>query len=189
MTDRGRSAVAAWRVQLRAGRSLVQNGIALAGLVMALGSTIMSPPVPRLVWNASASAPIGLYAVDVRARVAVGDMVVARIPRRWRTIADVRRYLPANVPAVKRVAASEGDEVCARRRTVFVNDRQIARRRTRDGAGRPLPAWVGCIVLDRDNLFLIMDAAGSFDGRYFGISRRTDILGKAIPVWTRGEAQ
>ena len=46
-----------------------------AGLV--LGSAIL-PPTPRLLWNASASAPIGLYQVSPGAPVMTGDMVVAR---------------------------------------------------------------------------------------------------------------
>src|SRR3546814_1556457 len=47
-------------------------GITLLGLTMAF------PPAPRLVWNASASAPIGLYAVTPGAPVGPGDMVIAR---------------------------------------------------------------------------------------------------------------
>ncbi|MCJ2182390.1 hypothetical protein MTR62_06700 [Novosphingobium sp. 1949] len=41
-------------------RRTVLLGIGMA----ALGLTIAQPPLPRLVWNASASAPIGLYAVS-----------------------------------------------------------------------------------------------------------------------------
>ena len=40
---------------------------ALIGLgAAALATTIALPPTPWLVWNASASAPIGLYAVSGR---------------------------------------------------------------------------------------------------------------------------
>src|SRR3546814_11532003 len=67
-------------------------GITLLGLTMAF------PPAPRLVWNASASAPIGLYAVTPGAPVGPGDMVIARVPDPWRMLAARRHYLPANVP-------------------------------------------------------------------------------------------
>jgi type IV secretory pathway protease TraF len=30
-----------------------------------------------------------------------------------------------------------------------------------------------------------MDAPASFDGRYFGISRAAQLVGKARPLWTR----
>jgi conjugative transfer signal peptidase TraF len=188
MPDARLSAAAAWGAQLRAARlrrrRLVRRGIALAGLVAAVAGTTLAPPAPRLVWNMSASAPLGLYAVNVGARVISGDMVVARIPARWRRLADVRHYLPANIPAVKRVAATAGDEVCAQGRTIRVDGRPIAHGLAVDGAGRPLPLWAGCTMLGRDELFLIMDAPTSFDGRYFGISKRADVLGKAIPLWT-----
>ena len=190
MPDTRLSAGAAWGVQLRAARlrrrRLVRRGIALTGLVAAVVGTTVAPPAPRLVWNMSASAPLGLYAVNVGARVMSGDMVVARIPARWRHFADARHYLPANIPAVKRVAATAGDQLCARRQTILVDGRPIAQRLAVDGGGRPMPAWAGCALLGRDELFLIMDARDSFDGRYFGISKRADVLGKAIPLWTWG---
>src|SRR3546814_1519836 len=65
-----------------------------------------------LVWNASASAPIGLYSVSPGVPADPGDMVIARVPQLWRDLAARRHYLPANVPLVKRVAAAAGDDVC-----------------------------------------------------------------------------
>ncbi|QCI79108.1 hypothetical protein E6W36_04565 [Hankyongella ginsenosidimutans] len=54
---------------------------ALIGLgAAALATTIALPPTPWLVWNASASAPIGLYAVSGRQDIASGDMVLVRCP-------------------------------------------------------------------------------------------------------------
>jgi len=78
-------------------------------------------------------------------------------PARWRRLADARHYLPANIPAVKRVAAAAGDQLCARGRTIRVDGRPIAHRLAVDGAGRPVPLWAGCTMLGRDELSLIMD--------------------------------
>ena len=64
---------------------------ALIGLgAAALATTIALPPTPWLVWNASASAPIGLYAVSGRQDIASGDMVLVRVPDRWRRLAAER---------------------------------------------------------------------------------------------------
>ena len=112
--------------------------------IAALGMTMIDPPAPRLVWNASASAPRGLYRVSPDAAIAAGDMVIARTPAPWRILAARRHYLPANVPLVKRVAATRGDRVCARGRTVSINGIASAMRRAHDGRGRPLPWWDGC---------------------------------------------
>ncbi|MET3711744.1 conjugative transfer signal peptidase TraF [Sphingomonas trueperi] len=164
------------------GRRAAAIGLGTGLLVL----TIAVPPSPRLVWNASASAPIGLYAVDPRASVQAGDMVVARLPERWRVLAARRRYLPANVPLVKQVAAVAGDQVCAVGAHVRVNGRRVAERRSADGAGRPLPWWHGCIRLRQGQFFLLMPGSpASFDGRYFGPTEGAQVIGKAILLWRR----
>lgn len=144
------------------------------------------PPAPRLVWNASASAPIGLYWVRPGARIAKGDMVVARTPEPFRRLAAERRYLPENVPLVKRVAGIAGDRICASGKAILVNGHKAVMRLPRDGQGRPMPWWQGCRTLARDQYFLLMtEVPGSFDGRYFGITDKADIVGKAHLLWAR----
>src|SRR3546814_4100640 len=83
-------------------------------------------------------------------------MVIARVPIAFRMLAARRHYLPANVPLVKRVAATVGDEVCAVGARVTVNGRLAAKRQTRDGAGRPMPWWSGCAELGLGEYFLLM---------------------------------
>lgn len=145
----------------------------------------MLPPAPRLVWNASASAPVGLYSVEPGAMLEPGDMALARVPQRYRRLAASRRYLPSNVLLVKRVAAYAGDEVCALGSQVFINGRWAAERRTADATGRLMPSWTGCLVLRGRQLFLLMDHPSSFDGRYFGPTEGADVIGKATLLWRR----
>ncbi|SBV32281.1 Conjugative transfer signal peptidase TraF [uncultured Sphingopyxis sp.] len=167
-------------------RRLGRRAIGCGGLAAALAATLIVEPRPRLVWNASASAPVGLYAVGDGAALARGDMVIARVPGEFRMMAARRHYLPANVPLVKRVAAASGDEVCAIGARVMVNGRLVARRLDRDGAGRVMPRWSGCAELGRGEFFLLMtDSPASFDGRYFGVSNADDIVGRARLLWRR----
>lgn len=113
-------------------------------------------------------------------------MVIARLPDRFRQLAATRRYLPSNVPLVKRVTAAPGDEVCALGHAIFVNGRLAAQRKTADGSGRPMPWWTGCIQLGTGQFFLVMpDSEASFDGRYFGMTEGTDLIGKARLLWAR----
>lgn len=94
--------------------------------------------------------------------------------------------MPDNVPLVKQVAAVSGDRVCAKRRAIFVNGRPAAIRRLRDPSGRRLPWWSGCQVLGAGDLLLL--SAGTpeaFDGRYFGVTRRREIVGKATLLWAK----
>ena len=180
----------AWAEAFRIGRARRRRlgaRAALAALgIGALGATVAVPPSPRLVWNASASAPVGLYRVMPSGPVATGDMVVAWLPAEARALAARRRYLPANVPAVKRVAAGPGARVCALGETVYVGGRPVAGRLAADRLGRPLPWWEGCHVLGPGERFLLMgESPASFDGRYFGASRTRDIVGKATLLWPR----
>jgi conjugative transfer signal peptidase TraF len=190
-TERGpQLPLLAWGDQLRAQRAKrrqLGRRIAIIGAgITVLGLTAAFPPAPRLVWNSSASAPIGLYAVMPGAEADPGDMVIARVPDPWRMLAASRRYLPANVPLVKRVAAGPGDEICALGPEIFINGRWAAARLSADPHGRPLPSWNGCVRLHGHQFFLLMSSSpASFDGRYFGVTDGTQIVGKARPLWTR----
>ncbi len=157
--------------------------LVLAGLSL-IGATTTLRFAPRLVWNASASAPIGLYALaDRNARR--GDLALVRTPLSVRDLAATRGYLPANVPMVKRIAAADGDVVCANGSSISINTNTVAARRERDGAHRLLPTWSGCRRLAGNEVFLLMaHVPDSFDGRYFGPTPRSAIIGRLVPLWT-----
>lgn len=153
--------------------------------IIALAASVLAPPPLGLVWNASPSSPLGLYAVIGTSEGRAGDMVVAWPPPAARSLAARRQYLPAGVPLVKNVAAVPGERVCAIGARILVGGRQVAVRRVRDLAGRPLPWWAGCRTLGPGELFLLAPSAEAFDGRYFGVTRRREIIGKAILLWRR----
>lgn len=164
---------------------VVRWGLLSVGLSAVLALTMLGAPRPRLVWNVSESAPVGLYAIGDRDGVGAGDMVLAHVPDAWRAFAAGRHYIPVNVPLVKRVAAVAGDSVCAAGLRILVNGREAARRRTVDGMGRPMPLWNGCVTLRPGSFLLLMENPASFDGRYFGPSGSADLIGTARPLWVR----
>lgn len=172
--------------QRRARRQTQARLLLIAAGSVALAATIAVPPHSRFVWNASASAPIGLYRVTPGARLDRGDMVIAWVPAEARMLAARRHYLPANVPLVKRVVAVAGDTVCAVGPFVSVNGAVVAERRRFDAARRRLPWWEGCATLGEGALLLLMvDAPDSFDGRYFGPTGAEDVIGRARLIWAR----
>ena len=80
----------------------------LAVMALGVGATALPRPddrPPWLVWNASASVPIGLYAVAAIAEVQAGDLVVVRPPEPLARFLDDGGYLPRGVPLLKHVAA------------------------------------------------------------------------------------
>src|SRR3546814_2737907 len=91
MTDTERRALLRIGDALRSDRAyrlrLRRRGSAIAVLIGALGLTLAAPIRPLLVWNATPSAPVGLYAVSAPHDVERGDMVIARLSPPWRTLA------------------------------------------------------------------------------------------------------
>lgn len=147
---------------------------------------LATPKTPHLVWNATASAPMGLYLVVGASLIRRGDLVLALPPPLFQRLAAERRYLPSGVPLVKHVAAIDGDRICSNRRLLTINGRFAAIRLDVDSLQRPLPRWNGCRTLvHSEALLLNADIAHSFDGRYFGPISDTAILGKLVPLWTR----
>ena len=138
---------------------------------------------PLLLWNATASAPIGLYAVRPDRRPSVGELVVVRPDpalARWMV---ARRYIGHGVPLVKRVAAAHGDRVCRFGVRVSIDGCPAAMALVRDRLGRPLPTWRGCRQLQDGQLFLLNAVPTSLDGRYFGPSASSAVIGRAVPLW------
>ncbi|MFL6736674.1 MAG: S26 family signal peptidase [Sphingomonas sp.] len=155
----------------------------LCGLPLA--GTVLHHPRPMLVWNASASSPPGLYAIGAPS-FRSGERALAWAPAAARRLAAERHYLPSTVPLVKRVGAVAGDRVCAKGSLVFVNGRPAAVRVKRDPSGRAMPWWSGCRQLQRGELFLFSQGVpGAFDGRYFGITRASEVIGSARLIWPR----
>jgi conjugative transfer signal peptidase TraF len=139
-----------------------------------------------LVWNATASAPLGLYRVARARKFERGNFVLAVPAPPLAAFAARRGYLPQGVPLVKRVAAVAGDTVCARGDTIVIDGRFAAARLAADGKGRPLPSWTGCRMLRPGEVFLLMaDVPTSFDGRYFGPTPTSQMVGTLYPLWTR----
>jgi conjugative transfer signal peptidase TraF len=137
---------------------------------------------PVLLWNASASVPIGLYRVVSR-RPPTGALAVVRLPDTFGTLADTRGYLRAGTLLIKPVAGGGGDIVCRDGPLVTINGRVVAHAKAADALGRPLPAWSGCFLLSEDQVFVLSEGPDSFDSRYFGPVERRHILGTALPVW------
>ena len=165
------------------GLGVIAAACALCGYAAA---TPGSPQRAVLIWNATASAPIGLYRVTHSRAMSRGDLVLALPARTLAAFAAHRGYLPARVPLVKRIAAVAGDDVCARRNAISINGRFAAARLAADREGRPLPSWKGCRTLRSGEVFLLMpDVRASFDGRYFGPTPASQVVGLLDPLWTR----
>jgi len=157
--------------------------------VVAICISAVVHPVPKLVWNASASVPVGLYGVQPIRRPHVNDLVVVTPPEPLARFLADDDILPKGVPLLKRVLALPGQTVCRADRTITVDGIFVGEARERDRLGRDLPVWQGCRVIVEGEVFLMnRQSEDSFDGRYFGPLPATSIVGHAAPLWV-GERQ
>nr|WP_244440703.1 S26 family signal peptidase [Bradyrhizobium oligotrophicum] len=157
--------------------------LAVASLLMEAG---LPARHPVLIWNASDSVPIGLYLVQPVQRWVTSEIVVV-LPQGvlagW--LADAG-YLPNGVPMLKRILALPGQSVCRREHVILIDGVEAGVAQESDRHGRPLPDWQGCRTIGDDELFLMnRQSDSSLDGRYFGLTATSEVIGRAIPVWTR----
>lgn len=157
-----------------------------AATAVGLAAASLALPERRpLVWNLTRSVPTGLYWIIEAKQLSVGDRIAIDPPPALRGMLARRGYLPRNVPLLKRIAATQGQQVCRFRHGVTIDGRLIALARARDTLGRPLPRWDGCRTLGKGEVFTLNpDEKDSFDGRYFGVLGAPSILGRALPVLT-----
>ena len=157
-------------------------GVAIAAIVW----SAIADPRPFLVFNASASTPIGFYRIADPQQLHVGDYVLAMPPETIRILILERGYLPPGTPLLKPVAATAGQHVCARNGTLAIDGIvHIERVLKRDSRGRSLPVWTGCRTLRHGEIFLLMTGVpNSLDSRIFGPIPTETVIGKAMPLWT-----
>ncbi len=140
---------------------------------------------PRLIWNRTHSAPIGLYRLSSDP-VSLGDwalMSASSDPARW---AQNRGFVGPNWPLLKRISALPGDEICRIGAMISINGEPVASALASDTRGRLLPVWTGCAILSEDQVFLLNAHPRSLDGRYFGPASVSDLDGVAVEVLTFG---
>lgn len=162
----------------------VATMLATAVTSITLGSSAFVDPPKSLIWNASASAPIGLYAVQPADHLDVTDLVAVMPPPLIAEFLADRGYLPNGMPLLKRILALPGQTICRDGLDILAYGSTYGRARERDNAGRKLPVWQGCRRIADDELFLMNDPPDSVDGRYFGPFPRRSVIGRALPVWT-----
>ena len=163
-------------------RRWLQVTLCAAGVIAV---TAFINPLPRLMWNATASVPTGLYAIRPGGDRQLGELVAVAPPEPLAGFLADGGYLPRGVPLLKHVAAMPGQRVCRLGVVITVDGRRLGLAREQDRRGRLLPSWSGCRAIAQGELFLMNPAApDSLDGRYFGPLPAASVLGRATPLWT-----
>lgn len=157
-------------------------------VAMGVGIALFIPTSTKLIWNATASAPIGFYTIEPAARIEVRELVAVTPPEPLARFMIERGYVGRGVPLLKRVLGLPGQRVCRIGRTITVDAVEMSEALERDRIGRDLPVWQGCRVIGDGELFLMnWEVRDSLDGRYFGPIPARSVIGRARPLWTDEE--
>lgn len=156
----------------------------------ALALALITAPVPgawspRLLWNTTASVPVGLYWLQPVDGLALGDLVAVEPPADLADFLAARGYLPRGVPLLKHVVAVAPTMVCRHGDMIRVAEHPLGTAQAQDRLGRNLPRWQGCHRLAAGEVFLMNPAVpDSLDGRYFGPLPLSTITARLRPIWT-----
>ena len=157
----------------------------MALATLGIGYPALTPMPIKLMWNASASAPIGLYSIDYDGPFDVTDLVAVDAPEPLAAFMIERGYVGRGVPLLKRVLGLPGQRVCRTGSTITVDGVEMGEALERDRIGRDLPVWQGCRRIQTGEVFLMnWQVRDSLDGRYFGLTPTDQIIGHAVPLWT-----
>ena len=160
------------------------SSLAAASLI---ATAVADLPI-RLIWNATASAPIGFYTVEPADTLEVPELVALMPPEPLEQFMVERGYIGRGVPLLKRVLGLPGQRVCRSGATITVDNVEMGVALERDRMGRDLPVWQGCHIIRDGELFLMnWQVRDSLDGRYFGPVPASSVIGRALPLWTDGE--
>lgn len=155
----------------------------IASSAIAVSTWVDAPT--KLIWNASASTPIGFYSVEPAGRLEVTDLVAVDAPEPIASFLADGGYLPRDTPLLKRVLGLPGQTVCRIGLRITVDELEMGTALERDRIGRPLPDWQGCRVIADGEIFLMnWEVSDSLDGRYFGPIPASSVIGRALPLWT-----
>jgi len=167
---------------MSAARRLPLVALAVAGCLF-VGVGGRDRFAPRLLFNTTASAPLGFYVLRP-GTPAVGEWVAIKPPPHLARWMAIRGYLPLNVPLLKQVAARPGQVVCGRSGVLLIDGELVARARPRDRRGRALAPFQECRRLVVGEIMLVNAQPDSLDSRYFGPLPLVGVVGRARPLWT-----
>ncbi|MFZ5747143.1 MAG: S26 family signal peptidase [Pseudomonadota bacterium] len=157
-------------------------------VTMGMAVAAFIPTPTKLIWNASASAPIGFYTIEPADRLTASTLVAVAPPEPLASFVAERGYVGRGVPMLKRVLGLPGQRVCRTGRTITVDGTEVGEALDRDRLGRELPVWRGCRVIADGEIFLMnWQVRDSLDGRYFGPIPTSSVIGRALPLWTDEE--
>ena len=159
---------------------------AAIGCAILIGVSLIGYRLPAALGyclNLTLSEPVGIYRL-VAGGVERGALIWVKQPT-GAAVTILHRYVPANIPLIKRVAAIPGDIVQVGTPGVRINGRlwPDSAPLARDAEAHPLRGYAfGTYRVNAGQLWVMSDNPRGIDSRYFGAVRETSVISRLIPV-------
>jgi conjugative transfer signal peptidase TraF len=138
----------------------------------------------------TASLPVGLYLATSDANAELVEFCPAEP---FAAESRDRNYRPKSIacpdgaaPLMKPIAAKPGDTVLVSDKGIVVNGTVMpwSAALKLDGVGRKLKSWpLGSYTVATNELWVVSTYAGSYDSRYIGPIRRSQVRDALKPLW------
>lgn len=139
-----------------------------------------------LIYNATASYPLGFYRLRAKDSFERGDLVIFAVPPGVRDLVRDRSYIPPRGDLMKTIIGVAGDRYCLRDDYFYVRGLPVGPVFKTDARSQPLPRLTtGCREVPSGSVLVASRSIErSFDSRYFGPIPTHTILGVTEPLWT-----
>ncbi|WP_440617200.1 signal peptidase I [Cysteiniphilum sp. 6C5] len=129
------------------------------------------------------SMPEGWYFTYPVADYHKGDNVVFIPNQQTEHYILTRKWLPRNIPLLKKIVGVPGDLLCIKGQNVYINEQWIGKIYQTDGKGNMLPVFQFCGKIPKGRYFMQGVAnPHSFDSRYYGLVDKSQIMSKAVKL-------
>lgn len=147
---------------------------------------IFNKYIPKIfVFNDSFSMPVGLYLIDRDTSYKTGDIVVIKPPKQIEDFMVKRGYLEKGNDLMKKIEGMPGDIYHTEGQLAYINEKFLGSIYKSDSQKRPIPQFLGKHIVPEDYFLAIANnRPNSFDGRYFGFLKISDIKYKVHPLIT-----
>jgi len=164
-------------------KTLILTAIIVAGFLGACKALSY-----KIMFQITPSLPKGAYWIDHSDRIDTGTLCVFQIPPEVYGMVKSRGWIPEHLRyyLMKPVVAKQGDVVEVSAAGLFINGRYFGAVSQFDSQGYPLPRLYKKYILGPGEYFVATPYRKSFDSRYFGKIRRSDIKWVARPLWVTG---
>lgn len=159
-------------------------------LVLSIG--ILKHKGKNYTINITKSLPVGIYRLEKVQKIKVGDIVEFQLEEEEMNFLKERGYLPDIAGSLLKIVAADktnADKIAIKQTEVFpllyIEDKNWGPILSKDSNNRTIPQISLEEMKPKDGEYLLLSPVfRSYDGRYWGVIKKENILNKVTPVFT-----